>query len=283
VIALERFIETLNASKSLPMSKHMSPSDFDEINRYMANGYLRVEGFTFPGVAHMLGLVHTVQCSLPAAQSRQHGVAEIGVHHGRFFLMLQTLCDKDAPCLAVDVFDDQHLNIDNSGQGNRERFEANLKLFRNPVAGETTILAADSTAQDFSVYRGKYKHVSIDGGHTVEHTVCDLKTAEALVSPNGVVWLDDVMHPHWPGVFEGVLRYLDTKPTLVPFAMGHNKLLLAKLSVSDHFLRAFVQTASQGHPWVSSVPWPGPHRVLKLFGHTVCAAAPISLDPRTLP
>ena len=46
-------------------------------------------------------------------------VAEIGVHHGKLFIAMQLLNRPGAPAVAIDVFDDQELNVDQSGRGDR--------------------------------------------------------------------------------------------------------------------------------------------------------------------
>jgi predicted O-methyltransferase YrrM len=46
---------------------------------------------------------------------------------------------------------------------------------------------------------GSMRFISIDGGHTPEHTVSDLNLACRLINNQGVVILDDVLHHPWPG------------------------------------------------------------------------------------
>jgi hypothetical protein len=76
------------------------------------------------------------------------------------------------------------------------------------------------------------------GGHSVRHTINDLQLANVLTSHAGVVFLDDILNYHWLGVIEGIVKYLLLEPTLVPFAIGHNKLLLCKLSYYDRYFKA---------------------------------------------
>jgi hypothetical protein len=44
-------------------------------------------------------------------------VAEIGVHHGRLFILLYLLTSPDERALAVDLFSGQERNIGSSGHG----------------------------------------------------------------------------------------------------------------------------------------------------------------------
>ena len=46
----------------------------------------------------------------------------------------------------------------------------------------------------------------------------DLRFAEEVLVNGGVVFVDDVFNPEWPGVVEGVPAFLRAVPALVPFA-----------------------------------------------------------------
>ena len=87
------------------------------------------------------------------------------------------------------------------------------------------------------------RYFSIDGGHTKTHTLNDLKLAEKYVSDTGIVILDDITHPHWLGVMDGLVEYLRTFPTLVPFAIGHNKLFLCKYPYHSKYLEVVEKSA----------------------------------------
>src|SRR5713226_8290766 len=43
-------------------------------------------------------------------------IAEFGVHHGLFLLLLNTLRNAGEECFAVDVFDQQQFNVDQIGR-----------------------------------------------------------------------------------------------------------------------------------------------------------------------
>src|SRR5262249_8679613 len=55
----------------------------------------------------------------------------------------------------------------------------------------------------------------------------DLETAEQSLAKGGVVILDDCFNGGWPGVVSGAVRFLDTSPSICPFAIGANKTLFA--------------------------------------------------------
>lgn len=200
----------------------------------MDHGYHKVEGWVNEQVPQMLDLLETSKFNYA-----QGGVAEIGVHHGRMYILLNQTTSRDARSYAIDIFDEQYLNIDRSGKGWLDKFKSNLMEFDAHRGSNTTIIRGDSTDHalrlEEEIEPGCIKYFSIDGGHTVEHTTNDLHLANRLIANSGVVILDDILNAGWLGVIEGAVRFLMTAPTLVPFAIGGNKLYLAKLSYYAHY------------------------------------------------
>jgi hypothetical protein len=47
--------------------------------------------------------------------NKNGGCMGIGVHLGKFFILLNQLINAEYKSFAVDIFSDQHLNIDKSG------------------------------------------------------------------------------------------------------------------------------------------------------------------------
>lgn len=67
------------------------------------------------------------------------GIGEIGVHHGKFTCFLYLLRRyKEQNIFAIDVFDNQALNKDGSGRGQKETFLKHVReytqIFRNELA-----------------------------------------------------------------------------------------------------------------------------------------------------
>lgn len=210
----------------------------DHLKSYEDVGFKKVQGWCSGELFRMVRFFDALRIN------KKGGCLEIGVHHGKLFILLNQVISRDFRSFAVDVFDDQHLNIDDSGRGSLTTFEQNLELYDRHKGQNVTIIEGDSTDQ--SVIRSEIGNaclrlISIDGGHTVEHTINDLVLANDLVSNEGVVILDDIANVHWLGVTEGAYRFLDRRPTLVPFAIGHNKLYLAKLSYRNFYCDALVE------------------------------------------
>jgi hypothetical protein len=153
-------------------------------------------------------------------------VLEIGVHHGRYFIVLANGLAPAESAIAVDIFTDQHLNTSRSGAGNWSAFVTNVARFA-PLA-RVEIVQANSTelGDEFVTARNGVRFVSIDGGHDRATTCSDLWLAERLATTGAIVALDDIYRPDWSGVTAGLATYLGAGGALHPFAFIPNKLLL---------------------------------------------------------
>jgi hypothetical protein len=182
-----------------------------------------------------------------AGWQEQHGihgdVAEIGVHHGKFFILLANLRLTGERAFAVDVFDDQHLNPDKSGRGDLHTLRDNITKFGDNSGvniiqkNSLELTRADLSADNESIIR----LFSVDGSHTAEHTFSDLRISSNLLSQEGLIILDDFYNPDWPGVQEGFHRFLrESSEDIAPIAYGNNKLFLCHKNCYNDYL-AFVE------------------------------------------
>lgn len=191
---------------------------------YLRGGMDAVEGWLNRSTALYLAVIEVLQ--------RTEGIAgdicEIGVHHGKSFLALALGLPEHDRAVAIDIFDDQHLNVDGSGKGNREVFEAALVEHGAPAGVD--ILQCSSLELDnvsFFDHGRRFRLFSIDGGHTRSITRNDLQVAERTMVTGGVVALDDILNESWLGVISGLFAYWADGGSLVPFAIAPGKALLA--------------------------------------------------------
>ena len=218
----------------IPMDPQEPMGPFD---KYLNHGFKHVPGWVVKDLPDFLRILKDTPWN------QEGGVAELGVYMGRFFLLLRSMLNKAEPSYGIDIFEDQQLNLDYSGtdKARREIFQDYINKY-DPFGGEgIQIIKGDSTSsktqKDLEVIpEGSIRFFSVDGGHTKIHTLNDLKVAEKYVADGGVVILDDILHPHWLGVMDGLVEYLNGHPTLVPFAIGHNKLFLCKFSYHQRYL-----------------------------------------------
>jgi len=214
----------------------------------LAHFDLEVYGHVEGWLGHRMSqIIHPIGTILNT--NNVHGnIAEFGVHHGLFLFLLNTLRNDDELCFAIDVFDDQHLNVDGSGGDGRGSLAVFLSHIETLMAGQRRffkIVQRDtmsfSTVEIVDLFgRNGVKFFSIDAGHTIQHACNDLSLVQEVLVPGGIVALDDYMSVHWPGVTEGFYRFMQSgNRRLKPFLFFQNKLFLTTVSEHDSYLRQF--------------------------------------------
>lgn len=81
-----------------------------------------IEGWLSPTTGYAM----SAMLSWQSARNERGGIAEIGIHHGKSFLPLALSAESDDRLLAIDCFDAQHANVDDSGRGDLAAFQGNL-------------------------------------------------------------------------------------------------------------------------------------------------------------
>ena len=204
---------------------------------YRDSGFGLVNGWCQPPTLSILAELSELQDELGVTG----GSAEIGVYHGKLLIALHQLRSPGSRTLAIDVFEHQELNVDGSGLGDLDQFRANLEAHSadpdavDVMTRDSLDLADDDVAAILQRY-GRFRWFSVDGGHTVDHAVNDLRLAERLTTAGGIVVLDDYYNPDWPGVHEGFARrYILDNPRIVPFLYGFGKLYLTTIGHHDPY------------------------------------------------
>jgi hypothetical protein len=188
---------------------------------YLKHGQYLVKGWLFPGAPEAIILLSEDQTRAGVFG----GIAEIGVHHGKLFILLYLLSADNEPAVAIDLFSRQELNVDRSGAGDLERFKRNLRLHADTSRlviheGDSTQLTSESL---IGLGRGSFRLISIDGGHTASITASDLAIGEGAIGRGGIIILDDCFNQEWPGVMDGIYQHFSHPRTIVPFGIGANK------------------------------------------------------------
>jgi Methyltransferase domain len=199
-----------------------------------------IEGWVGDRIFHIVDFI-----KLYHEQQNIHGdIAEIGVHHGKLFVILAAVARSDEMCIAVDLFENQRLNVDSSGNGSKNVFESHIRTHFPELLDRVRIVACDSMSITPSTASAKLSErgirlFSIDGGHTIAHVVNDLSIAQEVLVSSGVVLLDDFLGPMWPSVSEGFFNYMSiANRRLAPILIFQNKLFLTTFSEHDQALRA---------------------------------------------
>ena len=123
----------------------------DSIRKYFTVGYPDLIG----GLRHELFITADVLSKLPV--NKNGGILEVGVLFGRFFILLNTLVNRSDRSIAIDVFEQQNLNVDKSGnlkglldQGDQlATFKNNIKAFDKHRGKNVHVLKFDSWMLNF--------------------------------------------------------------------------------------------------------------------------------------
>ena len=200
----------------------------DPLRRYASKGHLRVQGWLSDTAIALLLELARIQ-----RDRGIHGpVCEIGVHHGRLFILLHHLTAADERSVGWDLFEQQDQNIDRSGKGDRQQLLANLRRHHADMS-RIAIHTANSLElgpADVQQACGTAPRMfSVDGGHTAEITASDLRLAAETIHDEGVIVLDDFFNEPWPGVAEGTCRYMAAPAVpLFPVAIAGNKFVFTR-------------------------------------------------------
>lgn len=177
------------------------------------------------------------------------GIAEIGIHHGKLFLLAASHLKNDEFGYAADLFDDQQQNIDKSGQGDRQIFENHINDLIPDKARAITVHSGNSldiVPEDILSKFGQVRFFSVDGGHTAECTLNDLSIAQDVLCDYGVVVLDDAFNQAWPDVSTGLADFYYRKSIakISVFALSPNKVFFCK----KEYTKKYRDYLRQKHP-----------------------------------
>ena len=173
--------------------------------RYLDHGYLAVRGMSSLFAARIIvGLLRRQTATGTAGH-----IAEIGVFEGRLLIAMALSLADGERALAIDPFTWPDLGL-------RGRFETNCVAHGVP-AGRLAVLQRDSrsvTPRQLldAAGGGIVRFLHIDGEHTAGHLASDLRLAAAVTAPDGVLALDDMLHPIYPTLALTVHAFLGAEP-----------------------------------------------------------------------
>ena len=178
-------------------------SGIPAVDRYLEDGYASVVGMSSR-------LAAAITCGLLRIQGElgvTGPVAEIGTFEGRFFIAMAHALGDGEKALGIDLFDWPNPEI-------IDRFHANCVRHCVPEARRLTwkadsrTLKADALLAKVSGKRVRLFH--IDGEHSRHALTRDLALATAVMAPEGLIVLDDMLHPGYPTLMVAVQQYLET-------------------------------------------------------------------------
>ena len=177
------------------------------VDRYLETGYATVPGMSSRFAA-------AICCGLLRMQSEMGvvgPVVEIGPFEGRFFIAIAHALAAGETALGIDLFDWPNPEI-------AARFEANCAK-HGLEPGRYMAWKADSRtmapAELLAGLEGRRpRFVHIDGEHSRAALGKDLELATSVLAAEGVIVLDDMLHPGYPTLMVAVHEYLQRHPEM---------------------------------------------------------------------
>lgn len=201
------------------------------------------EGWMNPPSVFFAGFLTHIQHNLGIVGP----VGEIGVHHGKFAVVIAMFAFETERVWLADLFENQVENIDGSGKGDKDIVRKHLEEFgldsTNTVivsANSMSLSGYDLNEQGFTAFR----FLSVDGGHTHELTLNDLLFSCEVIQDGSIVVLDDFLNIHWMGVASGFFHFLSSQTRLQPFLWASNKMYLT----TPLFVHKYVQAIKRFNP-----------------------------------
>jgi hypothetical protein len=214
-------------------------SNDDKFSQYVRSKMKDVAGWFDRIDAEIYGALLSFQ----SASGLGGAGAEIGVHHGKSLTAIGLRLMPGEKAYCVDVFENQELNLDGSGKGDRTRLEENLLKFGVDLQSVKIQQKSsmDVKPQDILELVGEVRFFNVDGGHWAEIVQSDLALAEGSLAPHGIIAVDDFHSLEWPDVSAGYFAwYASRRKPLVPFAIGFNKLYLCEEDYAKRYQDAVV-------------------------------------------
>lgn len=186
-----------------------------------------IDGWFAPEAGFLFALLNRVQRHAQVSGD----IAEIGVHHGKSTVLLAAMIDRREERLIVcDVFGDQAVNLSASGRGDRAIFFENV-ADRFADVSFLDVHQKPSTELTVADVGRRCRFFHIDGGHSFEEAITDLRLAAECVSRGGTIVIDDAFNATWPAVSEAIVVFLrEADSEFSPLVLGFNKLVLVRSS-----------------------------------------------------
>lgn len=180
----------------------------EALDRYLADGFETVRGMSSRFAAAICGHVIRRQGELGIGGH----LAEIGTFEGRFFIAMALGLRPGERALGIDTFDWPDAGI-------ADRFRAHCARFGLTEGAQYRALKA--AARDLrpesvraALGDGAVRFWHIDGDHAPDSLTADLDLAASVLHPQGVLCLDDMLHPGYPLLVAAVRDWLAHRPEM---------------------------------------------------------------------
>ena len=177
------------------------------IDRYLADGFGRARGMSSAFAAAICGRVIARQTALGVAGD----LLEIGTFEGRFFVAMALGLAAGETAIGIDRFDWPDSGVE-------ARFHASCAA--HGIARER-YLAWKADSRDIAPAQlaprldGRtVRFAHIDSHHSRDCLANDLALVDSVLHPDGIICLDDMLHPGYPALVTAVFDYLARRPDM---------------------------------------------------------------------
>jgi hypothetical protein len=177
------------------------------LDAFLSGPYQRIHGMSSRFAAAICG--HLIR------RQTEYGIKgdllEVGTFEGRFFVATGLLLQPGEHALGIDLFDWPDPGVYDRLLGHCDR----AGLRRDSVTAwkvNTRTLSPDDLRGRLPGGGARFIHV--DSEHTPQCLTHDLMLAHSVLHPEGVMALDDMLHPGYPTLVVTVLDYLEQHPEM---------------------------------------------------------------------
>lgn len=204
----------------------------------------RIEGWFLIPAMHLFDSMNEVQKKLGV----NGHIFEIGTYYGRSAAVLGQLLRPEEKFRCCDTF--------SGNLSNENRFENSLRKNYQDIVGKEVdqTFACKSEALQGQLQK-EYRIWHIDGYHSYEVTLNDLKLGDQYTVDEGIIIVDDFLNQDWLGVCQGLNEFLNNGDWAV-YAYGHNKTFLCRKAM---YLKYYQASKEIGMPY-------SPHNFLPFHG-----------------
>ena len=190
--------------------------DIERANQFLKQTHSEIEGWFFP-----LDQLLFIELFVSQNQLRIAGdVSEVGVYHGKSFVLLSILKNENEKLIGFDLFDGDH----------QEKTLKNIEKYG--VDSEISLLkglTSDIAQADLDLTLSTpLRFLHIDAGHEYHEVLEQLLMFSPYMADRGIIAMDDYQDREFPGIEAAVLDFaeIDRPRRFVPFLAGGNKLFL---------------------------------------------------------
>ena len=175
------------------------------IDRFLAESYERVRGMSSRFAAAICGHLIARQSALGIGGD----LVEIGTFEGRFFIAMALGLAPGEKAVGIDRFDSPDAGLEG-------RFLANCAahgISRDRYVcwkADSREIGAAAMGEKLGGHLVRFAH--IDSHHSRECLENDLELVHAVLHRDGIICLDDMLHPGYPMVATAVFDWLARRP-----------------------------------------------------------------------